>query len=123
MYSVVNQTQTDIEELKKATTNISQELERQAKNLRIWVVSLQAMHIRRQFDQSLWTFERAISAYGRAVDLYHLQHIQLERGMWMEVMPEPYLKEVLEHLTTKRHSVMPLLWYYKNATVELIFTI
>lgn len=36
----VKENQANIEELKTATTNISQELERQAKNIRTWIVSM-----------------------------------------------------------------------------------
>lgn len=86
-----------------------------------WGVAIHAIHIRRQIDQSLLALERSVGAYRRAVDLYHRQRIQLERGMLTdEVMPEAYLEEILDHLQKKGHMVAPIRWYYRYAKVELL---
>ena len=80
---------------------------------------VQILELSRQIDGLISELEIVVNDYRTQKAIFHRQKLQLERG-WLteDILPPPYLHDVLDQIIDKGHEVLRDEWYYQHFTVR-----
>ena len=128
MISLVNQTRMflkenrfDIQQLQKEAIMLEKHVSHIISRLNTFEQTIHMLHVRHTITTLLATIGRAMNTYHRLTQTFHRQRIQLEQGQLTdEILPEPYLEEILLKLKNKGHDCADLRWYYQYGKVKLL---
>ena len=126
MISVLNQTRRYVSENRQDINGIQREMQYLLHSVNAYAGRLanltervQILELSRQIDGLISELEIVVNDYRTQKAIFHRQKLQLERG-WLteDILPPPYLHDVLDQIIDKGHEVVRDEWYYQHITVR-----